>query len=213
MHFQAWLVSFKSFCNFCVMLKKLIFILIFFNITSLESQSKLFSDDVFNSTKNIETIKRSSILELLNSLLLKEYNLQLKNIYEDYEKFKIIKKFSTIHSDSIKCSNDSSDIIKPGMILVLELQKESLIDSYYIEKQEVPLCKITKIVKDGQLLFETDSNAVKVTTIKDGQTQYFTRSTFYLAIVREKKNEYLSKKIIKAFYKEGFIIEKGFWAD
>lgn len=194
---------------------KNIFFLIFvgFVMTSLEGQNKILSDNSFDSTKNIKTIKRSSILELLNSLLLKEYNLQVKNIYEDYEKFQIIKKFSIIHSDSIKCSNDSSDKIKSGMILVLELQKESLIDSYYIEKQEVPLCKITKIVKDGQLLFETDSNAVKVTTIKDGQTQYFTRSTFYLAIVREKKNEYLSKKIIKAFYKEGFNIEKGFWAD
>lgn len=85
--------------------------------------------------------------------------------------------------------------------------------------QEVALDKITGFVKDINIIFETDKDAVKVTTIKmdaNGQeisNQVYNYHLFFTEINKEKNNEYLREKILDAFSKAGYRINSQFWAD
>lgn len=85
--------------------------------------------------------------------------------------------------------------------------------------QEVSLDKITGFVKDINIIFETEKDAVKVTTIKiDVNRQEISNQTynyhlFFTEINKEKDNEYLRDKILDAFSKAGYIINSQFWAD
>lgn len=91
-------------------------------------------------------------------------------------------------------------------------------DKYYTEKQEVALDKITTVVKDINVIFETETDAVTITDSTGNATGLPDISTrkynlFFLHLSYEKQNEALAAKLIKAFKKAGYIIEKRFWAD
>lgn len=120
---------------------------------------------------------------------------------------------------------DSLKLIKPFSIdenKVLSFQ----VSKYNFETeetefitQEVQLDKITGFVKDINIIFETENDAVKVTTIKtdaNGQgisNQIYNYHLFFTEINKEKDNEYLRNEILNAFSKAGYIINSQFWAD
>lgn len=85
--------------------------------------------------------------------------------------------------------------------------------------QEVDLSKITGFVKDINIIFETEKDAVKVTSIKlnsNGQeisNETYNYHLFFTEINKEKENEYFRDKVLDAFSKAGYIINSQFWAD
>lgn len=107
-----------------------------------------------------------------------------------------------------------------GNVLSMELKKWDNYDSvYYIYRQEVALDKITAVVKDINVIFETAADAVKITNTTlhtaPGVPAVKKNSSdlFFLGLSYEKNNEALAEKLIAAFKKAGYTIEKRFWAD
>lgn len=91
-------------------------------------------------------------------------------------------------------------------------------DKYYTEKQEIALDKIKAIVKDINIIFETEPDAVRIiqlpleaTSTQAAEIRF--SNLFFLHLYAEKQNEALANKLIKAFGKAGLKIEKGYWYD
>lgn len=107
-----------------------------------------------------------------------------------------------------------------GNVLSVAFQKKDYYDSTcYIHRQEVALDKITSIVKDINVIFETSDDAVKITdsTVNASPgipaVKKHTYNLFFLHLAYEKNNEDLAEQLIKAFKKAGYTIDKRFWAD
>lgn len=102
-----------------------------------------------------------------------------------------------------------------GNILSFEVKVNSMDTAdYYFVKQEVDLGKIKAVVKDINVLFQTEDEAVVSTTISSTGEKSVNRSNqFFLYLSCEKQNDYLGEQIVKAFKKGGWSIEKNVWAD
>lgn len=100
-------------------------------------------------------------------------------------------------------------------ILSITVKKKKLYeDGFYIEKQEVELGKIKAIIKDINIIFETENDDVTVTTTEEnGEKSVRKGDMFFLHLSGEQQNEYLADEIIRAFKKAGYEIEKRVWAD
>lgn len=100
-------------------------------------------------------------------------------------------------------------------ILILEVrQPNNDRTAFRVIRQEVALDKIKRIVKDINIIFETERNAVITTaTDSDGVSDIRTGDLFFLQLSYQEHNEYLAGELIKAFKKAGFTIEKGYWYD
>lgn len=100
-------------------------------------------------------------------------------------------------------------------ILSVEIRKKNNHDnSFYIEKQEIDLNKIKAIAKDIHVIFETEENAVTITsTAQNGDKNVRKSDLFFLYLSAEKRNEYLADEIVKLFKKAAYHIEKGLWYD
>jgi len=104
-------------------------------------------------------------------------------------------------------------------VLSVTIRKKDPYDGkYYTEKQEIALDKIRTIVKDINVIFEAEDNAVRITQTATNtseplatETRYY--NLFFLQLSYEKQNEALADKLVKAFKKAGFTIEKRFWYD
>ena len=120
---------------------------------------------------------------------------------------------------------DSLTLIQPFQIDENKLLKFQ-VSKYYFETgetelitQEVTLDKITGFVKDINMIFETEKDAVKVTNVKynsNGQeisNETYNYHLFFTEINKEKDNEYFRDKVLDAFSKAGYIINSQFWAD
>lgn len=84
----------------------------------------------------------------------------------------------------------------------------------YTEKQEVDLYKIKQIVKDINIILETEPHAVTITNTKEnGEKSVRTTDMFFLHLSYEKQNEFLADDIVEAFQKAGYKLKKGFWHD
>lgn len=85
--------------------------------------------------------------------------------------------------------------------------------------QEVDLEKITGFVKDINIIFETEKDAVLVTSVKTDangieiSNENYNYHLFFTEINKKKDNEYLRDKILDAFSKAGYQINSDFWAD
>ena len=115
-------------------------------------------------------------------------------------------------------NQDSLSLVQPftikGNVLSFTVQKWSYYDGLYREKQEIALDKITAIIKDIYVIFETVPDAVKITrTLKDGSQNHSTSDLFRLHLSHEKGNEYLADQLIKAFSKAGLTLKKDVWYD
>lgn len=86
-------------------------------------------------------------------------------------------------------------------------------------RQEVQLNKITGFIKDINVIFETEKDAVTVTSIKydrngrEISNETHTYHLFFTEINREKENENFRNKILKAFSRAGYKLNSEFWAD
>lgn len=100
-------------------------------------------------------------------------------------------------------------------ILSLEVKKKRYYDDiYYTQKQEIDLQKIKTIIKDINIIFETEPDAVKITeTNEKGEKIFRNSDMFFLYLSYEKQNENLADDLIEVFKKAGYTIIKGFWYD
>lgn len=161
------------------------------------------------------------IVKILNRELKNEIRTQKKDAKNYYgEKFEVIKNFNIEDSIQtmtvIKADGTEDGLVQTTMkILNLEVRKKNYYGGdYYTEKQEVDLSKIKAIVKDINIIFETEANAVKITrTEENGDKTIRTGDMFFLHLSHEKQNEYLASELIKAFKKADSDIKKGFWHD
>ncbi len=163
----------------------------------------------------------SEIVKILNSELRKEI-LARKGDRGNYngEKFEVVKNFSIKDSlltmTAVNSEGKEVGEMQTAMkILSIEVKKKSDYgEDFYTEKQEVDLQKIKAVVKDINIIFETEPNAVKITQTKEnGEKNIRTSDMFFLQLSYGKQNEYLAEDLVEVFRKAGYTIEKGFWYD
>ncbi|MBO9659860.1 MAG: hypothetical protein J7527_13655 [Chitinophagaceae bacterium] len=139
------------------------------------------------------------IVKVLNREQLKDLQAREKGLEQSCgEQFELVRKFQV-----------------EGNVLSIEVRRANGDSTeFYIEKQEVDLSKVKAIVKDINVLFQTDDDAVTITTTyASGKKDFDKGSTFFLYLSCGKENEALAKRIAKAFKKAGWPIEIGVWAD
>lgn len=146
--------------------------------------------------------QQTEIVKILNKELEKEGRLRLKDP---------------------DLSGDTLWVVTPyridSNVLSVTIRKKNYYnEKYYTERQEIALDKIRAIVKDINIIFETDTDAVRITeTIENTDGPPLTESRYYnlffLHLSAQKQNEALADKLVKAFKKTGLAIEKGFWYD
>ena len=136
------------------------------------------------------------------------------------EKFEVVKNFSIKDSlltmTAVNSEGKEVGEMQTAMkILSIEVKKKSDYgEDFYTEKQEVDLQKIKAVVKDINIIFETEPNAVKITQTKEnGEKNIRTSDMFFLQLSYGKQNEYLAEDLVEVFRKAGYTIEKGFWYD
>jgi hypothetical protein len=122
-------------------------------------------------------------------------------------------------------NEDSLVVLQPFKINEMkELSVKFKRTNVYIGESEiitrtVSLNKIKSLVKDINVLFETEPNAVTIVTTtitEDGSAKPETKTTydlFFTEINKEGGNEDFRDKLITAFKKAGYKIECTIWAD
>lgn len=166
------------------------------------------------------------ITKILNRELKKEIRFQKEYPDEHYGikfdlagDFKIRDSIATvvvIIPNGPNCELKEYKLVQTEMkiLSIMVKKKKSYEDGFYTEKQEVDLGKIKSVVKDINIIFETEENAVTVTTTEENGEKDIRRSdVFFLYLSAEQENEYLADELVKSFKKEGYEIEKSVWAD
>lgn len=165
------------------------------------------------------------LTRVLNQELQNEVRLQ-KEYPEDQtgDKFEVVRPFhirdTVLTMVVIKEAPGTKEIVEDKLVatdikvLSLEVKIKGQDGTYYIQKQEVDLHKIRAIVKDINVIFEADADAVTITrTGPEGERTVNRSDLFFLHLSRQKQNEELAAEIIAAFKKAGHEIEKGAWFD
>ena len=145
--------------------------------------------------------QQTEIVKILNKELEKETRLRLKDP---------------------DLSTDTLWVITPyridSNVLSVTVKIKDYDNKYYTEKQEIALNKIKAVVKDINVIFETEPDAVRITQLpqdaagtEPAEIRY--SNLFFLHLYAEKQNEALANKLVKAFGKVGLKIEKRFWYD
>lgn len=163
----------------------------------------------------------SEIVKILNLELKKEIKAQKEDCWNYIgEKFEVVKNFSIKDSVLIISAinyegKEVGEMQTTMKILSIEVKKKSDYgEDFYTEKQEVDLQKIKALVKDINIIFETEPDAVKITQTKEnGEKNIRTSDMFFLQLSYEKQNEYLADDLVEVFRMAGYTIEKGFWYD
>lgn len=162
-------------------------------------RSAILFSILFVLTSVCASAQIKEIVKILNSEQLKDIRLHQKDSGQSCgERYELVKRFEVegnILSIQVRRSNnDSTD--------------------YYIEKQEVDLSKVRAVVKDINVIFETEDDAVTTTTTSATGEQSLNRGNmFFLYLSCGKENEALAERIVKAFKKAGWTIVMGVWAD
>lgn len=143
--------------------------------------------------------QEKKIIKILNRELTKEIIAQKIHMDRYYgENFEVLKNFS----------------IKNNRLSLEVKRKSDNGTGVYTEKQEVDLYKIKQIVKDINIILETEPHAVTLTNTKEnGEKSVRTTDMFFLHLSYEKQNEFLADDIVEAFQKAGYKLKKGFWHD
>jgi hypothetical protein len=162
-------------------------------------KAKLFCFTVLLFTGFQVFSQQDKIMKLLN----KQLNSELKKYTYD---------------DSLKVLHPF--LIDKNNVLSLEVKKYDMYNSEWrIVKQDVPLDKITGFVKDVNVIFETEPDAVTVTVQKFSEAGVLLNketsnyNLFITEICKDQDNENFRDKILQAFEKTGYDIESRFWAD
>lgn len=165
------------------------------------------------------------LTKILNQELQKEVRLQSKDPENYYgDKFEVEQPFhirDTVltmvvikENPTTKAIEEDKLVATPIKVLSLEVKLKSPDGRFYIQKQEVDLHKIRAIVKDINVIFETDADAVTITHTDTNGAQTVRKSDlFFLHLSSQKQNEDLAAEIVAALKKAGYEIEKGFWFD
>ncbi|WP_113664320.1 hypothetical protein [Pedobacter nanyangensis] len=161
------------------------------------------------------------IVRILNRELQNEIRTQKEDTLNyQGEKFEVLKKFSVKDSVlqvvTIKADGTEDALVQTTMkILSLEVRKKNYYGKdFYTEKQEVDLSNIKAVIKDINIIFETEPDAVTITrTDENGEKNVFAKNLFFLQLCYEKQNEHLASELISAFEKAGCEIKKGSWYD
>lgn len=179
-----------------------------------------------------QTLISFSQTEKFVNLLNQELKKELKRIEKNpnAEKFEVVQ-FYQLKDSVIITEEYVEDPQYPRLIMRADLKYLSVVikkqDSYtgktYIQRQEVNLGDVEKIVKDINTLFTTYGNAVLVTTTEEnGEVESYRTNQFFLHLNQEKNNEHFADKFVDIFNKAGYdkkdeivrySIEKGIWAD
>lgn len=140
---------------------------------------------------NVFSQNHNAIEKLLNKELIKEFKFRINNSYYEGDTLIIVEPF--------KIENK---------VLSITVKKKSYSDNaLFIEKQEIALDKVISIIKDINVIFETESDAVKITQTKlNGDTIETTSHLFFLHLSAVKNNESLAQDIVKSYKKEGYPI-------
>lgn len=88
-------------------------------------------------------------------------------------------------------------------ILSIEVKKKSDYgEDFYTEKQEVDLQKIKAVVKDINIIFETEPDAVKITQTKEnGEKKHKNKRHVFPATVLRKTKRIFSRRFGRSFPK------------
>lgn len=142
----------------------------------------------------------SEIEKILNDKLEKEADFIKKHSKEYYgDQFEIIQGFH-IQNDTLSVE--------------IKIKPKEAGSTYFIEKREVSIHDIQSIEKDINILFVTESNAVKITrTDKQKHIETYYSDLFFTCLSAEKSNEYLGDELVEAFKKAGYTVRKGEWWD
>ena len=147
---------------------------------------------------NVFSQKQSDIEKLLNKELNKELKLQKKSSYFEGDTLIVIEPYK----------------IENNILSVTVKKRAYYTKEFYLEKQEIALDEINSIIKDINVIFETEPDAVKITqTDLQGNVTTRNYNLFFLHLSAEKNNESLAKNIVKTFKKQGYNIENRFWFD
>jgi hypothetical protein len=162
-------------------------------------KAKLFCFTILFFTGCQVFSQQEKIVKLLN----KQLNRELKQYTYD---------------DSLKVLH--SFVIDKNKVLSLEVRKYDMYNSEWrIVKQEVPLDKITGFIKDVNVIFETEPDAVTVTVQKFSEAGVLLNKDtskyhlFFTEICKDQDTESFRNKIVQAFEKTGYAIESQVWAD
>lgn len=151
----------------------------------------------------------SEIVKILNSELRKEI-LARKGDRGNYngEKFEVVKNFSIKDSlltmTAINSEGKEVGEMQTTMkILSIEVKKKSDYgEDFYTEKQEVDLQKIKAVVKDINIIFETEPDAVKITQTKEnGEKKHKNKRHVFPATVLRKTKRIFGRRFGRSFPK------------
>ncbi|WP_313805827.1 hypothetical protein [Flavobacterium sp.] len=167
--------------------------------------------------------QQQTLIKTLNDALKKEVEAQ-KKLGDDYygTQFEVVE-YYTIRDSVVRVyvqpsnPNDPTEIAETKLpILSVTIKKKDPYGSeYFIEKQEVDIRNIKTIIKDINIIFETESDdqVHTITTDAQGNVDYHRNDMFFLHLSHEKSNEYFQKELATIFKKMKIEVEKGIWAD
>ncbi len=163
--------------------------------------------------------QQPEIIKILKNELQKEVHRQVEdslnyrgNRFEIVENFSI--KDSVLTMPVIDVNGKVTHKVQTDLKILTIKIKTSNDNSHYVENQEIELKKIIAVIKDINIIFETEPNAVKITRIsEDGTITTSYSNLFFLYLSYEKQNEYLADEIVKALKKIDISIKKGGWYD
>ncbi|GGH66979.1 hypothetical protein HNQ91_001755 [Filimonas zeae] len=161
----------------------------------------------------------TALLLLLTSMAAFSQQQQIVKILNDE-----LKREAKRELESASFDGDTLVVTQPyhikNNILSFSVKKKDYYDSvWYIHTQSVDLSKITAIVKDINVIFETKADAVQLTDSilnplpGTAAVKKNTGDMLFVHLSYEKNNESLAVKLVQAFKKAGYTIEKRFWAD
>lgn len=143
--------------------------------------------------------QEKEIVKILNEQIKKEIRDQFENPYFDGDTLTMIKEFSINNK-----------------ILSVEMKKSNAFRTV-VERQEVPISKISSVGKDINIIFDALGKDVKIKSKKfskdDDEEIFESDSDMFFTYIHFRDIEYVGNDLIKAFEKAGFKIKKNYWYD
>lgn len=177
--------------------------------------------------KNLSLLKRINIMKLLlflitlftlnlqaqekkiTDFLNKDLRWEVENQFKNSDRLERYDTLVVVEPFQIK--NGTLSIAVKRKKVEFSEQGDKYTETYFTEKQEVELNKITKLTKDINVIFVTRPDAVKI--YENGiETRKY--SLFFLQLCcSEKYNETWANELLTLFEKAGYSIEMENWYD
>lgn len=149
--------------------------------------------------------QEKKLVDFLN----KDLHWEVKNQFENTER---IERYDTlVVAEPFQIKNGILSISVKRKKVDFSEKDNQYTETYYIEKQEVELSKITQLTKDINVIFVTQPDAVKIYENGDETRRY---SLFFLQLCCSGKyNEMWAKELLELLKKAGYSIEMDNWYD